>query len=633
MSLPADKKIRVYAIGDVSGGVNINEPAIAIKENQAQDGLNLIFLQKGCKRWLGCENLTAKDAVNNYFRGMFYSEEIAGTGHLFAMWGGKLYEINTSNGAITEIYNAGGTGEFWGATQWGRFYAANGTSVFKVEGSTAYQVGITPPAAGSAASAAGGSLGDGVYQVYIGYARKVGGLNVLYSQGYSLGSVTLGTGNNTIAITGFLNSADPQVNNKVVWMTNAGGTTFYFYYETDDNATTAFSVASDAAYENAITYNQFALPSGLPPALTGLIIADNRIIGYIGNIVYYSMKSQNGYDIERFPTLNKIEYPFKIIGLFTIGQFLYINTANNGIIIQSLNDLGARFEQYEFKTSFKYMRTVVDWNGGKIGLTARGLQFFDGQKFTQFDYSFNIRPVIQSMFVTADDNFQPVGCIINRENRVEYHLSFRNTVVGSTNSNRTYVLNLSQTYYQDNVNFKTPWEILGRGFNYCADADGQWYFAQSFSNSSTIFYEIVTHTTHKGIYNDAGEYLDLAVDMPILLITKNRYENLFSKISFDKIRFLIMAAFKITTGIIIADKVGLQSIKDVDAPTSAEWDDAEWETGTVWASEIPVLAEAKIKYATRGYLWNLKVEQTSDDISFTISEIQVLGTVETGRGI
>jgi len=634
MSLPADKKIKIYSVGNVSGGVNINDPAISLKENQAQDCLNLILLQSGCIRWPGCVNLTAKDAVNDYFRGMYYSSEISGSGHLFAMWGGKLYEITVSDGSISAaLYDATGSGELWGATQWGKFYGTNGAGIFKVETSTASRLGLVAPAAGAAIAAVGGSLPDGVYKVKIGYSRKVGGLNVLYSQCYDLGSVTLGTGNNSIAISSFANSADPQVNNKVVWMTLAGGTTYYFFYETGNNTTTSFTISDDTAYENAIVYEQFSLPSGLPPAMTGLIIADNRIFGYLGNYVYYSLKAQNGYDLERFPTLNKIEYPFQITGLFNIGQYLYINTASNGVIIQSLDDLGSRFEQFEFKTSFKYMRTVVDWNGGKLGLTQAGLQFFDGQKFLDFDYSFNIRPVIRSMYTTADDNFQPVACIINRDNRIEYHLSFRNTLIGSVANNRTYVLNLSQTFYQDNENFKTPWEILGRGFNYSAKtADGVWFFAQSKESSSTIFKELSTHTTQVGIYNDAGTYIDTAENMPALLITKNRYENLFSKVEFEEIALLMQAGSNPTVGIVIADTVGVQSFRELSIIGGSQWDISEWDIAQ-WTPEVPGRYKAKCKRAIRGYTWNFKFIQTADDINFKLNEVEVLAIVETGRGI
>lgn len=630
MSLPQDKKTKIYTLGNWSGGVNKNDPRSSIGDDQLYDCLNVVLNKKGVKRWCGCKGVTAKDAIDDYLRGMYYSYEIDGTAHLLAMWGGNCYEIDPSDGTIgASIYATGGTGELWGATHWGKFYGCDGTKVFKVVDGVGYQVGISPPVAGTSAAAAGGSLPPGVYKIMIGYALKNSGLNVLYSQGFALGNVTLSGGNGTIAISNFANSSDPQVNNKVVWMTLAGGTTYYFFYETNNNTSTSFNITSDSAYQNAIVYEQFALPSGLSVAFTSMIIADNRIIGILGNRAYFSMKSTNGFDIERFPALNYIDYPYQLNGLFSIGNYVYFNTVDNGIIIQSLDDIGSKFEHKEKRLSFKFMRTVVNWKGGKFGFTGDGLQFFNGETFEEFDYSINIRPVIKNMYSTADSNFQPYACLVSRDNRLEYHLSFRDTSIGSLNNNRTYVLNLSQTVYQDNINFKTPWEIIDRGFNYAAcSSTGQWYFGQSYIGSSTIFKELTTHTTQQGFYDGSGIYLTEATNMNFVIVGKTMFENLFSKVIFEQIRMLIQCNEIQRLGIVIADTVEMESIHDVVSTEQLDWD-VDWDVD--WIAEKPFLAIAKIKDGTFGYSWYFKHDNTSDDINFEMSSIQILSTIETGR--
>ena len=623
-------------MNDFSGGLNITDPATSIRENQVHACTNAVFEKLGAKRWCGCEGVTAKNAIADYLRGLYNSEEISGTYHLFGMWGGSLYEITPSTGAVSAaLFSPTGTGELWGATHWGKFYATNGTASFKIEGSTGYRTGIVPPAAGSSSAAAGGTLPDGVYKIKLGYARKVGGLNVLYSQGYDLGNVTLGGGNNTISISGFLNSADQQVNNKVVWMTLADGETYYFFYETGNNTTTAFTIASDSAYENAILYDQFGAPSGLPPVMTGLIVFDNRIFGYSGNYLYYSLKSTVSYDLERFPALNKIEYPYQITGLFTMGKFLYINTASNGVIIQAVDDLGSRFEHIEEKTSFKYMRTVVDWNGGKLGLTRDGLEFFDGEKFVKFDYAYNIRSVIQSMYASADSNYQPCACVVSRSNRMEYHLSFRDTAIGSLNNNRTYVLNLSQTFYQDNLNFKTPWEMINRGFNYSArSSSGQWFFGQSYEASSTIYKETALHSTQQGIYSETGVYLTVATNMDIYYASKIFFDSMFTKVTIEGCALFFQILEKARVSVVIADDPAklVNQETDVTAYADSKWDEMVWDDD-LWGGGQLQRYLTKGKIGVKGYSWYAAFSQTADDPDLIVRTIDVLATIESGRGI
>jgi hypothetical protein len=230
--MKSDKNEIIYDLGVVLGGINNNDPSNSLLKNQVVYSSNWILKQKGFKRFPGVENLTAKHAINNYLRGMHIYPETDGTEHLLEVHGGKLYEVNKSTGDLTELYNMTGSGEAWFCNYWGKCFLTNGTKVIKVENSTAYQVGIDAPTTGTAAAVAGGSLPDGIYKVYIGYARKVSGVNVLYSSGKDLGSVECKDGANTVRILSFGNSSDPQVNNKIVWMTDAGGSIYYFYHKT-----------------------------------------------------------------------------------------------------------------------------------------------------------------------------------------------------------------------------------------------------------------------------------------------------------------------------------------------------------------------------------------------------------------
>lgn len=638
MSLPAEKKIGIVPLADASGGLNINDPATSLNENQVAGSLNLILLKKGFKRWPGCENLTTKDACNDYFRGLFSHAIIAGTEYLYTVFGGNVYSINKTTGAIgSSIYNLTGTGEAWGGSHWGKFFLTNGTKVIKIEGASAYQLGITAPAAGSAVAAAGAGLPDGVYQIYIGYARKVSSVNVLYSQGYSLGSVTLGTGNNQIAISSFANSTDAQVNNKVVWMTDAGGTTFYYYYETGNNTTTTFIIADATAKNNAIIYDTFAMNNGLPGAFEYLHVFDNRIWGSIGNKLYYSQKATVSYDLEKFPAINVIEYPYQITGIFSGGQNLFLNTSQNGVMIQPAGNVGARFEHIEQRYSFKHMRTVADWNGKKIGLTNDGIMVFNVEtgKFEEWDYGYNIRPALKKIWDSTSANFKPCGYTYRRENRIEYALSFCDTALGTKNNNRTYVLNLSRTFFQDNEHYITPWETVDRGFNYCCvDGSNTAFYGQSYLDSSTIYKELATHTTQKGIYDADGDYLTAATNMTATFLSRTTTVNQFTKSKIEDIALMLQISSPATVVIAIADDPSKIITQETDLTASglSNWDSMTWDA-SLWSVESQQRTLIKGKQGIFGYSWYCIYSQIADDINMLVTELDVQITKETGRGI
>ena len=644
MSLPAQKKAEIISFTDLSGGVNLNDPAISLRNNEVANALNVRFDASGFGRHGGAENLTTKDDCDDYLDGLFTHCEVDGTKHLYTAFGNKLYEVNTTTGELTELFSIGGTGECWGGSHFGTFYMANGASVVKVEGSTASRVGIAPPSGVTATGyTSGGSLPDGVYKIYACYARKVSGLNILYSKGQLVANVTIsgGGGNGHVRLENFANSSDGQVNNKVAFMTDADDSTYYQYGETDDNSTLLIDIVDDSNKQNAITYSAYAANNNLPENFEYLLAFDNRIWGVVGNVLYYSLKSAPNatYNLERFPALNKIEYPYQITGLFTIGKHLCINTACHGVIIQPEADINARYEHIEQKESFKYMRSVADWRGGKIGLTHDKLGFFSPVtlKFEEWDYGVNIRPVLNKIWTTSSENFQPCGITVRRPDRIEYLLSFRDTSVNEVCNNRTWVLNLSGTEFLSRKQFVAPWECVGRGFNYvAADCENNLYFGQSFDGSSTIYTEDDQNTTHVGIYDDDGAYIDSSENMAMSLLTRVINKNLFTKTSIENIRGLYTIKDSITIDIFIADNQSRNSFQTVtveDAAMSQSlWGSMIWGEDN-WASEGDQQDEIKVDDGVFGYTWYLKIAQSANDKDLSVRQIDVLTLLETGRGI
>ena len=205
-------------------------------------------------------------------------------------------------------------------------------------------MGIVAPSGASAVAHAGGSLALGDYKVYVSYCRTVGGVNRLYSVGESLGTVTLAGGNQTIRIT-LANSADTQVNNKVVWMTDADGSVVYFYHETGDNTTTTIDVTSDTNKNSALLYSTVALNNDVPPNIEWIFAHNNRLIGSIDNVVYYNC--------EHIPSL----VGNTATNLLTDNTFPYIlEIANKGVFkaLTENDELNSGASCYKGKITHKY---------------------------------------------------------------------------------------------------------------------------------------------------------------------------------------------------------------------------------------------------------------------------------------
>lgn len=627
-----NRKLKISRLNDISGGININDEAISIAENQAVSIENLIIKGTSIVRFPGVKNITSPGDIASVFRGLISHVDSSGDDHLFTVYGGKLYEINKSTGAVSAaLYDMTGSGEVESDQYNGVLFLTNGSKVVKVETSTAYQVGIAAPTTGSAAALAGGALSDGVYGIYICYGRKVSGSNVLYSSGNYLGTVTLGSGNNSVRISSFGNSSDSQVNNKIVFMTDAGGASYYFYHETSDNTTTTVDITSTAQRDTSQDYLIDAYDNNPPGAFEHLHIFGKKLYGSIGNILYHSIKSQNIYDLEKFPTEYFKEYPYKITGIFSLGKNLYLNT-DYGILRQPEGDISLEYESVTKGIYFKYMNTVSDWGGFKIGLTNFGVRLFDGEKILEYNLSKNISPDIDKMYnVDGNYNFKPFGIVFRRNIRTEYLLSFRDTTLGTLNNNKTYILNLDKFVVIDNINFSAPWELVTHGFNYASiSSDNVLYMAQSYANASVVYKETSTNTYEEGIYSSAGVYLSSPTAKRIYIKSRVIFENQFTLLIPSEIRSLI---FFTTQGQLLLKCYEEQTVYtsgSLDISTGALWDSAVWDVD-VWAAESPYFKKtpAKDGMASYGLFW--EVNQTANDITFKIEGLELEYQSETGR--
>lgn len=498
------KEINI-GIADVADGLNTVDPDSEVGAKYTGRGRNQVIdcldIMLHTKRQRPGSN-GQSGVFSQYCRGVGTYLKHDGTEYLLSVSGGKLYRHTTIDPPFTkaELFNMTGDGEAWFADYRDICVVCNGTNVVKVEGTVAYQLGIDAPSGASVAAVAGGSLADGTYNVYAGYARKVSGSNVLYSRGESLGEVTLSGGDNTIRVT-IPDSSDGQVNNKVVWMTDAGGTTYYFYGETDNNTSASIDIADATDKNTALLYSAQAQRNYDVPAFEYILFHNGYLYGSVENTLYRSLRAGSRYDLERFDTRsigNNAEYPYEIQGIYALGQDVYLNTPG-GIIRVPGGDIDAEYD--EIPGYFKYPRTVQPWNGGLIGLTLQGLFFFDGTKMLPYDLAQDVKPQIQRIYDGYSANFRPCAAIYRRDNRLEYHLSYKDNTVSTTHHNRRLVLNLDTVQFLQESRVAAAWELWSNGAAYMAVSnDNVWYCVQHTNTDGCMYKEHTSAKRDQNIY-------------------------------------------------------------------------------------------------------------------------------------
>lgn len=497
-------------ISDLSDGLNTADPASDVGRRflsnngrkQVADALDFMLHTK--KQRPGSDG--ASGIFTTYCRGLGTYLRHDGTEYLLSMSGGKLYShLTTSPYTKTELYDLGGSGEAYFADYLDICVVCNGNEVVKVEGASAYQLGIAAPTGASVAAQSGGTLPDGAYKVIVGYARTVDSSNVLYSRGQDLGTVTLSGGNNTVRVT-FPNSSDSQVNNKVVWMTDAAGTVYYFYHETGDNTTATVDVSSATSKNSALLYSTQAQRNYAVPDFEHILFHNGYLYGSVDNTLYRSLRAGSRYDLERFDTRaaggNTADYPFEITGLFAIGLDVFLNTPA-GIFRLPNGDIDAEYDHVEKSDAFKWMKTLAPWNGGVIGLTNQkhALAFFDGQKFFPHDLAQDIKPDIDAIYDDYNTDLPPSACIYRRSDRTEYHLLYKKNSITPNHHSRRAILNLNSVQFLQETRVRASWETWSNGAAYMVvDNDNKWYCAQSLADDGCIYIEHASQNRDKNIY-------------------------------------------------------------------------------------------------------------------------------------
>jgi hypothetical protein len=568
------KKAFALSYKTFPGGLNtVDSPFMVGANKLVGDTVNAMLLPGETKRrpgMLGFQS-TYQDQIFSAFAAMeirSFSNVVLEDGSIIRIvtaWynntSGKIYSISDAGAATVYSYKTNQnfpSGNINGNILMvnNKIWLANGARFVKLEppGTTAYYVGMAPPITDFIVGAAdvGGTLPDGIYKIKLGYYRKVDGVIVLYSRGTDYADVTLdgigsSSGVSRIDIQppapGIWTRNDNQMDGMVVWMTDAGGSVYY-QYATYDIAPTdeyvGFTIY-DATNKNAsLVYDVEAVNNWIPTDFTWVEYFNYRMWGVdptTKHRLWYSMFASNVYDLERYPAQNYIDYPFEIISVFALGSHLYVNT-KAGLIRQPFGDPSVPYEWADKKYFFQYKLTVAFWHGSLIGLTNDGVRIWDGQSFSP-DLSRDIKNLIANAY-TSPAFHEPCGCVVRRNNRAEYHLSFMDETVETAVNNVRFVLNLDSLQVAGPETAVTAWEKWDVGAELMSvNSTGGLECVQvnSSTRKSTLYKE--SGSQDKYIYDKSGTWLSALTDIVLRLVLPVKIPKIGMRCAFNYVRALM----------------------------------------------------------------------------------------------
>lgn len=564
------------------------------------------------------------DTMNARCRGLGIYRKHDGTEYLLGVYNEDLVSINESTGEITKLFDIGGDGEAWFQSYLDKAFVCNGTNVVKVEGTTAYKLGIVAPSGVTASAVSGGSLPDGVYKIYVSYSRGTD----LFSTGQAVADVTCGSGSNTIRFADFAASSDAQVTKKTVWMTDAGGSVYYLYHQQANEAATTFDITDATGKNTSYVYSTDAQDNDAVPAFEYIKCFNNYLYGTADNVLYRSLQVGNVYDLERFDTAasgNKATYPYNIEGIFEIGADLYLNTP--GGIIKIPN--GDYNNVIDIKQGyFDYPRTVVEWDGGLFGLTKNGFRIFDGERMHQVDVSRDIKPVIDTVIANASSNYMPSGCLVRDNDRMQYWCGYIDTTVGTATNNRSLVLNMDELYFTENKQAHAPWEKWSIGFNYMVKkSDETFYGAQSHETKSIVFKKYTTKRQDQNVYD--GNTLNTTRDYGWTVTVPTIIPDLQGRIRCHTLWVYAQLSAALYAKVVIDKAPVIEETFTMDKPSS-NWDELIWDEDE-WAPEGGIDKKKPLKANLKGKAVYITFYQTARDDVFELMNAILECSLKEGR--
>ena len=246
---------RIFTIANLAGGLNKKASVFDLADDEAVGLVNFIFTETGILKirpgYVKYNSYPLANPIYSMYR--FYKSN--GTDKYFIITSGSSIYNDTSGtfNALTCNETITANKRFQFAVFNDNLYMTNGTNKPLAWSGTGNvrQMGITAPSAGTAALGSAGLCTDGVHSIRITYYNST---DEVESAHYLIGSVTVSS-NKKIELTNLAASADAQVDKIRIYMTDAGGTTYYYVAEQADTTSTYTINLSDATLTANASYS------------------------------------------------------------------------------------------------------------------------------------------------------------------------------------------------------------------------------------------------------------------------------------------------------------------------------------------------------------------------------------------
>jgi len=246
---------KIFTIANLAGGLNKKASVYDLADDEAAGLVNFIFTETGILKirpgYVKYNSYPLANPIYSMYR--FYKAN--GTDKYFIITSGSSIYKDTSGtfDALTCNETITANKRFQFAVFNDNLYMTNGTNKPLAWSGTGNirQMGITAPNAGTAALGSAGLCTNGAHSIRITYYNSTDDVE---SAHYSLGSVTVSS-NKKIELTNLAASSDVQVDKIRIYMTDAGGTTYYKVAEQVDTTTTYTINLSDTTLKANASYS------------------------------------------------------------------------------------------------------------------------------------------------------------------------------------------------------------------------------------------------------------------------------------------------------------------------------------------------------------------------------------------
>jgi len=303
------------------------------------------------------------------------------------------------------------------------------------------QIGIVAPTAGASDTpTTGGACTDGEHNIRITYYNSTDGIE---STHYALTAQTCAGGDNTIPLSSLAASSDAQVDKIRIYMTEAGGSTYYYVAEqADTTATYNISISDTDLASNASYSATNFLP---PPTDADYIAISHRRLYFANNSSNPSRLYWSEIDTpEYFPAANYRDISPDdsdwITGILAWNDYLYIFKQNgtyvltdpadpaNSILREVSRDIGVIAPDTLCTGQFQRPVSINDWIlvPGIIAYTRFGMQGFDGQQWHPL--SERVEPIFENLNETNKT------LMVGFFNKSKYYLAYQPAKGDAVNS-------------------------------------------------------------------------------------------------------------------------------------------------------------------------------------------------------